>query len=85
MQASEEWFHAVSHDWSVEARRGFMLTDMVTRYVNTGQRSKAIGCLVRAYHPKLGLKQYLKKTAYVIFNGSPLRFFGAVHLCLLSL
>ncbi|MCW6511595.1 glycosyltransferase family 2 protein [Lichenifustis flavocetrariae] len=85
VQASEEWFRAVSHDWSIEARRGFMLTDMVTRYVNTGQRGKAIGCLFRAYHPKLGLKQYLKKTAYVIFNGSPLRFLGALQLCLLAL
>lgn len=73
--ASETWFEAVSPGWSAAARRGFILTDMVTRYVNVGRRSKALGCLLLAYHPRLPLKMYLRQTAYVIFNGSPLRFF----------
>jgi glycosyltransferase involved in cell wall biosynthesis len=73
--ASEAWFEAVSPGWSTAARRGFILTDMVTRYVNVGQRSKALGCLLLAYHPQLPLKMYLRQAAYVVFNGSPLRFF----------
>ncbi len=73
--ASVNWFNDVSSGWSVEARRGFILTDMVTRYVNVGQRGKALNCLLRAYHPKLSLKLYMIKIAYVLFNGSPKRFF----------
>ena len=68
-------FNQVSTDWSMAAKKGFLLTDMVTRYVNTGQWFKAIGCLIRSYHPALEPTTYLKKVAYVLFNGSPFRFF----------
>ena len=73
--ASLNWFNAVSSGWSVEARKGFILTDMVARYVNVGQRGKAIRRLLGAFHPKLSLKMYVRQCAYVIFNGSPTRFF----------
>jgi glycosyltransferase involved in cell wall biosynthesis len=73
--ASMKWFNDVSSGWSVEARRGFMLTDMVSRYVNVGQRGKALNCLLRAWHPKLSFKHYIRQTGYVAFNGSPTRFF----------
>jgi glycosyltransferase involved in cell wall biosynthesis len=75
LAASISWFNHVSPEWSVEARKGFMLTDMVSRYVNVGQRGKALVCLLRAYHPKLSLKLYIRQIAYVAFNGSPMRFF----------
>jgi hypothetical protein len=52
-----------------------MLTDMVSRYVNVGQRGKALNCLLRAWHPKLSFKHYIRQTGYVAFNGSPTRFF----------
>jgi hypothetical protein len=73
--ASIDWFNAVSGGWSVEARKGYILTDMVSRYVNVGQRGKALNCLLRAYHPKLSLKLYIRQVAYVVFNGSPMRIF----------
>ena len=73
--ASMNWFNDVSHGWSVEARKGFILTDMVGRYVNVGQQGKALNCLLRAYHPKLSFKLYVRQIAYVVFNGSPMRFF----------
>jgi glycosyltransferase involved in cell wall biosynthesis len=73
--ASLNWFNEVSREWSVEARKGFILTDMVTRYVNVGQRGKALNSLLRAFHPKLPAKLYMRQIAYVVFNGSPLRFF----------
>jgi glycosyltransferase involved in cell wall biosynthesis len=72
--ASTKWFNEVSGEWSPEARKGFLLVDMVTRYVNAGQRRKAISCLLHAYHPKLSLDLYMRKIAYVLFNGSPKRF-----------
>jgi glycosyltransferase involved in cell wall biosynthesis len=75
LAASIIWFNHVSPGWSVEARKGFILTDMVSRYVNAGQRGKALICLLRAYHPKLSLKLYIRQVAYVVFNGSPMRFF----------
>ena len=73
--ASEAWFKDVSAGWSAAARRGFILTDMVTRYVNVGQRGKALGCLLLACHPKVPLKMYIRQIAYVAFKGSPKRFF----------
>lgn len=73
--ASMNWFNDVSGGWSVEARKGFILTDMVERYVNVGQRGRALYCLLRAYHPKLSLKLYIRQIAYVVFSGSPMRFF----------
>jgi hypothetical protein len=76
--ASLTWFKTVSGEWSIEAKKGFMLTDMVTRYVNTGQQGKALKTLLTAYHPRLGFKTFLKKAAFVMFNGSPLRFFRSV-------
>ena len=69
--ASEAWFQSVSKTWSPQARRGFHVTDMVPRFVNTGQRQKALICLITAYHPKISSAQYLKKLAYIMFNGSP--------------
>jgi hypothetical protein len=75
MTASINWFNEVSGGWSIEARKGFILTDMVARYVNVGQRGRALDCLLRAYHPKLSLKLYFRQLAYVVFNGSPTRFF----------
>jgi glycosyltransferase involved in cell wall biosynthesis len=75
VSASVNWFNEVSPAWSIEARKGFILTDMVTRYVNVGQRRKAIACLLRAYHPTL-LRLYVIKIAYVVCNGSPRRFFS---------
>jgi hypothetical protein len=74
VEASIAWFKHVSLNWSIEARKGYMLTDMVTRYVNTGQRSKATEILIKAYYPGVNLKSYFKKAAYILFNGSPLRF-----------
>jgi glycosyltransferase involved in cell wall biosynthesis len=73
--ASMKWFNDVSSAWSVEARKGFMLTDAVSRYVNVGQRGKAFICLLRAWHPKLSFKLFIRQTGYVAFNGSPTRFF----------
>jgi hypothetical protein len=73
--ASMNWFNDVSGGWSVEARKGFILTDMVERYVNVGQRGRALYCLLCAYHPKLSLKLYVRQIAYVVFSGSPMRFF----------
>jgi glycosyltransferase involved in cell wall biosynthesis len=73
--ASIKWFNDVSDGWSVESRKGFLLIDMVSRYVNVGQRGKALHCLLRAWHPKLPLKLYLRQIGYVAFNGSPTRFF----------
>lgn len=73
-------FTEMSADWSTAAKKGFMLTDMVTRYVNTGQWFRAIGCLIRSYHPALETTAYLKKVAFVMFNGSPFRFFRRLPL-----
>jgi len=73
--AAMNWFNNVSSGWSVEARKGFMLTDMVSRYVNVGQRGKALNCLLRAWHPSLSQKLYFRQIGYVAFNGSPTRFF----------
>ena len=75
VSASMNWFENVSAGWSVEARKGFILTDMVSRYVNVGQRGNALKSLLHAYHPKLSLKLYIRQIAYVAFNGSPMRFF----------
>jgi glycosyltransferase involved in cell wall biosynthesis len=72
--ASLNWFNDVSGDWSPEARAGFTLIDTVTRYVNAGQRGEALYCLLHAYHPKLSFNLYMRKIAYVFFNGSPKRF-----------
>jgi len=72
--ASINWFNDVSGEWSAEARKGFVLMDMVSRYVNSGQRGKALQCLFRSWHPKLALGLYVRQIAYILFNGSPTRF-----------
>jgi glycosyltransferase involved in cell wall biosynthesis len=79
--ASIKWFNDVSGEWSPAARKGFLLIDMVTRYVNAGQRRRALACLLHAYHPELSFDLYVRKIAYVVFNGSPKRFFqgGLFH------
>ena len=82
--ASLNWFENVSTGWSVEARKGFILTDMVSRYVNVGQRGKALKCLLHAYHPKLSLKLYIRQVAYVAFRGSPMRILSKRDLRLIS-
>lgn len=76
IDASIAWFTRVSVNWSNEARLGFMLTDMVVRYVNTGQRLKAVRTLLSCYYPGIDMRNYLKKTIFVLFNGSPMRFFS---------
>ena len=69
--ASEAWYRGVSDGWSPQAIRGFQLIDMVPRLVNSGQRGKALVCLLTALHPRISATEYLKKLAYILFNGSP--------------